>query len=93
MNSQDVTKPINHLFWLWLAIGSVFFFTLRLAYIQAQANASFREKLADKDTKLQIEISKVQVKLAVLESQSSQIFKSIEELKTIQQTKTKEKHP
>lgn len=83
MSETDVTKIKNHIFWIY---GIIFFCILGFSGIitkvylnQQSKNEAFTEKLASKDLYIQKEISQIQVDVAVIKMQITQLYKSIEE--------------
>lgn len=80
MSSNDVTKPNNHLFWLWLAYASLFGFVLVL-HSMSDASISKAEKSNNETaTYIQVELAQIKVKLAIVETQLLELNKSIKEL-------------
>lgn len=82
MSGNDVTKPNNHLFWLWLAFAALVSLCAT-GYLELRGRTDqLAEKISASDLKLQVQLAKI-------ETQLCQIDKSLLELKELKKHEEK----
>lgn len=71
--SNDITKPNNHLFWLWSAYAALFGMALTGYISLRERDDALRDKMAANELCLQVQLTEIRAKLVSIEATLQEI--------------------
>ncbi len=71
--SNDITKPNNHLFWLWAAYASLVAACVGGYIHLIERGETMKERIAGNELKLQVQLVEIRTKLVSIEATLQEI--------------------
>jgi Tfp pilus assembly ATPase PilU len=65
--SNDITKPNNHLFWLWSAYAALFGMALTGYISLRERDDALRDKMAANELRLQVQLTEIKTRLTSID--------------------------